>query len=306
MANYYGNNKSSKKRAKYRVSFLIISFVLIIGICFAIYMKSANLEIETSDETTSSSITEEVTTPDETSENTQSTDNSQDVPEETEETKQEGTTDIIPNDMGNPVALSESVGMDYFKSCLFIGDSVTLGLSTFQKLEPQNVFASIGMNITKINTEKLSKDIGVYYVNKTAVEAVQEAKPENIYIMLGSNGIAWLSNDYMIKKYSEFIDILKETSPTSNIYILSIPPVTAGRENFAKEDGPILNSNIDAYNSELLKMANDKSVYFVDLNTGLKNNEGKFDTDMAAKDGLHFQPSTCDIMLEYIMTHVAK
>lgn len=303
MSSFYSNNKSSKKRPKYRISFLAISFVLILGVCFAIYMRSADLDIKAYDETQSSSTTEET---DESSDVTQSSEDSQQSSSETTEETQEIPSDNDDNGVNNPVALSDSVGMEYFKSCLFIGDSVSLGLSTYQKLEPQNVFASKGMNISKVNTEKLVKDIGVYYVDKTALEAVEEAKPENIYIMLGSNGIAWLSNEYMIGKYSEFIDNLKQISPDSNIYILSIPPVTEGRENFAKEDGPIQNSDIDSYNSELLKMANDKEVYFVDLNTALKNNEGKLDTDMAQKDGLHFQSSTYDIMLEYIMTHVAK
>lgn len=303
MASYYRNNVTSRKRSKYRVSFLIISFLLIIGICFAIYMKSADLDIESSGEVSTSVDNATETEAIQGSEGTQSSDEPQVTSAQADEiSKQNPANNVIEN----PVALCDSVGTDYFKSCLFIGDSVSLGLSTYQKLESKNVFASIGMNISKINTEKLAKDIGIYYVDKTAIEAVNETSPENIYIMLGSNGIAWLSNEYMIGKYSEFIDTLKQAKPSANIYILSIPPVTDKREKFAKNDGPILNTDIDEYNSALLKMANDKSVYFVDLNTALKNNEGKLDIDMAGADGLHFKSSTYDIMLEYIMTHVAN
>ena len=78
--------------------------------------------------------------------------------------------------------------------------------------------------------------------------------------MLGSNGIAWLSVSDMISYYSQFVDEIIKELPDTKIYILSVPPVTAERETADNE--PILNSEIDKYNSELLKMADKKKIYY--------------------------------------------
>ena len=74
--------------------------------------------------------------------------------------------------------------------------------------------------------------------------------------------------------------MLNKNLPDSNIYILSIPPVTAARES-AEEEEPILNSDMNKYNSELLKMADEKKIYYVDINTALKGNDGKFPEENA-------------------------
>ena len=107
----------------------------------------------------------------------------------------------------------------------FIGDSISVGLTAYNILSPDKVIASIGLNISKIDSEKISTTNG----KLTAHEALIQKKPANIYIMLGSNGIAWMSNESMISKYSSFIDKIQADLPESKIYILSIPPVTEGR-----------------------------------------------------------------------------
>lgn len=76
------------------------------------------------------------------------------------------------------------------------------------------------MNIEKINTDTIQTQFG----QTTVLEGLKQAKPENIYIMLGSNGIAWLSVSDMISYYSEFVDSVKQNLPDSNIYILCNSP----------------------------------------------------------------------------------
>ena len=173
----------------------------------------------------------------------------------------------------NPVPLSEKKDMSYIDSCVFVGDSLTVGLSSYNVLSYDKVLASIGMNINKVNTEPIKTTAGTV----TIKQALLSIKPANIYIMLGSNGVAFLSNETMITEYITFVNDIRADLPDSKIYVISIPPVTAQRE--ITNDHPIQNADIDVYNSELLKMANDNNLYFIDLNTALKNNEGKVDPE---------------------------
>ncbi len=279
-------------RFRFKVVFII--FLIVTAVCFFIYMTGTNLGGE---EEGSYTVTwQDHSVEKETSE--KATDKTEKGKSDVNSSKADDDNDDNKNVI-NPVPESAAMTPTYFSKCIFVGDSITVGLSDYQIVPMQSVLAEIGMNIEKINTETMQTPYG----DLTILDALTEAEPENIYIMLGSNGIAWLSLDEMIGEYSEFTKSVKEALPDSNIYILSIPPVTEKKE---QADDPILNSNIDEYNSKLLKLANDNGYYYVDINSALKGDDGKFPEEYAADDGMHFNKSTYDKMIDYILSHVAK
>ncbi len=285
------NINPQKKGKRFRFDFLIIACVVIFITCFVIYMFNGRLEPSSGANNSPSQSTSDAGSKDGSTADASSS----------EATTTVATTTSPPvTSPVNPVPQSEAATADYFNSCGFIGDSLTYGLKSYNLVPPKNVIASIGMNIAKIDTEVIDTAFG----KVTALNAVKQLKPANVYIMLGSNGIAWLSNETMIQKYSGFIDSVRKELPNSKIYILSIPPVAVERETTT--ESPIQNSAIDSYNSELLKMANSKGILFVDINTALKNNKGKLDSSKAQKDGMHFQKDTYGVMVNYILTHIAK
>jgi len=290
--NFKKINKEKHKR--FRFDIVVFSCIITFAACFVIYMKSGDLQILVGDDTNSS---KQVITDNVSGDLNGNSPSQADVVNSVANNAE--AVEPLPAPI-NPVAESESVGMEYFDNCIFVGDSLTMGLASYNIIPAKNVIASIGMNITKIDTEVVKTPYGEF----TAIETLTKADKNKIYIMLGSNGIAWLTSGKMIEMYSDFIDEIKTILPNSEIYILSIPPVSTEKETTT--EGPVLNSQIDIYNSDLLKMANDKKIYFVDINTALKNNQGKLDSDKSQKDGMHFKRDTYDIMLDYIMKHVAK
>lgn len=281
--------RQEKKRPKFSFGLVFFLIFLSFAVCFVIYMKkgqmpedtlSASGEIAGSETDAAAEIesTETVTV------------------SETEAETEPASEKVI-----NPVPEGQLMGFSYLvNDCNFVGDSLTVGLASYGIIPEKNVLANIGMNISKINTATVTTPSG----EMTVLDALKENNPKNVYVMLGSNGIAWLTNENMISEYGQFIDSVKEELPDSKIYILSIPPVTANKET--DSSSPILNSDIDTYNSELLKLADEKSVYFVDLNTALKGNDGKLASERSDGDGMHFKKDTYDIMLDYILTHVVQ
>jgi len=199
----------------------------------------------------------------------------------------------------NPVPECSPMSQTYFNKCVFVGDSITVGLSDYQLVPMKNVFAEIGMNIEKINTETMQTAYG----DTTVLDALTQAAPENVYIMLGSNGIAWLSIDDMIAEYEKFAVSVQNALPDTKIYVQSIPPVTAGRE---VSDSPISNTSINEYNAKLLEMANKNGYYYVDVHSALCGPDGTLPDDDAADDGMHFNKTTYDGMISYILSHVAQ
>lgn len=286
----FKNNNIKNKKPSYRIDMVVLSCTVVFVACFIIYMFRGEItpgSTKPSENISAKNSSQVATT-------TNINDNSS-----KQEPVKDSSSQATQGPLKNPVPQSQKLDMAYFNSCAFVGDSLSVGLSAYNILSSDKVIASIGLNISKIGTEKFATSYG----KVNALEALKKRNPANIYIMLGSNGIAWMSNQSMMSNYISFIDEIKKALPKSKIYILSIPPVTENREKAA--ENPIKNSAIDAYNSELLKMANSKNVYFVDINTALKNNLGKLDVAKAEKDGMHFKKATYSIMIDYILSHIA-
>lgn len=206
----------------------------------------------------------------------------------------------------NPVPESAPKGDEYIDTCMFIGDSITSGLSSYRIVPADRVMSAIGVRPDNIETQKLQTMSMGKIIEVDAVEHLKEVKPENIYILLGSNGVAWMDNDVTISCYESFVGKIKYELPDSKIYIISLTPVGTMKENIADEkSGRVLNSQIDSFNEKLLAMADRSGVYYVDANSELKGPNGKLPDDETS-DGMHFISSTYKKFLDYLLCHTAE
>lgn len=192
---------------------------------------------------------------------------------------------------GAPVPASpQAKSSSYYDQCAFVGDSHIKGMSGYGLVSDGRVFAQNGMSISHIND----------YIS---VDSIARINPSNVYIMMGTNGVMWLKWEDMISQYEAFVKQVTAALPSANIYIFSIPPVSAGRE--AKADiasGKYLNSDIDGYNKELLKMAEKNKWYYVDVNSAIKNADGCLD-ESRTSDGIHMSKELYDVFGSYILSH---
>ncbi|HAS78719.1 MAG TPA: hypothetical protein DCS38_03210 [Ruminococcus sp.] len=202
----------------------------------------------------------------------------------------------------NPVPASSAKDSSYLDSCAFVGDSIMEGFSAYGFLPENQVFASVGLNPYQLNTNAIQ----TYYGSVTALSAVLYAKPENLYIMMGMNGVAWDINNDMTSEIGTFIDNVKASLPSVNIYLMSVTPVSAEREAKASAaDGKILNSQIDDFNSSLLSLANEKNIYYLDVNSYLKGSNGCLPSDVTS-DGIHISKAVYEDILSYILSHTVS
>ena len=173
MADYY-TTKKRKKRSGYRIGIVIFGSLLIFLGSFVMYMRDTTLEDYLGIETTPSvteptvpDVTELVTEPT----TAQSEESEPTVPDVTElvtepttAQSEESESSVTPEDTepsaGNPVGESEAVDDSYFDNCVFVGDSITYGLGSYNKVSAKNVYASVGMNISKIDTTTVETEFG--------------------------------------------------------------------------------------------------------------------------------------------------
>lgn len=253
---------------KFRISFVLLFVFASFIACFVLYMRSGELPQKQEGEIVS--ITEE------------------NVSEEAERTS---TADI------NPIAESVPKDVSYFDSCMFAGDSLMVGLGSYGFIPEDRIAANVGMSVMSINSTPLTNPDGSEIL---AADKINAAAPENLYVLLGLNLLGTYTDEQLLAAYGDFIDSIDREN--TDIYIISVPPVTGERET--DEKNPILNSDIDRFNSDLLKFANNRCVYYIDLNTALKGSDGRFPQEYAEADGIHFMKSTYRIMLDFLLSHV--
>lgn len=180
----------------------------------------------------------------------------------------------------------------FFADDLFIGDSISTGLLNYGYLNSSQVFAAIGLNPDSALTEEID--------GMTCTAKAEALKPKRIYIMLGSNGLAYMGNTYMIGKMKTLVEELKAASPDSYIYVLSIPPVTKEHE----AEGAETMAMITGYNKLLKDLADEIGVVYLDLCSELENSAGYFSDSYAEADGMHFLGAAYKKMLSFLQRSI--
>lgn len=207
---------------------------------------------------------------------------------ETETTAEETSE----SEKAETVAASTEYSPEFFDRGLIIGDSISVGLVNYGYLKPENVFAQIGLTPASVLTADI--DGTTVYTKAAGLD------PDYICIMLGTNGLSYLSEDFMAEKMSEFIDGLRQTCPNAQILLVSIPPVTAEHES----EKPEKIENITKYNEHISKLAEEKSAPFVNIFELLRDSGGYLAADYAENDGLHLKGTAYPVLLSAIQTAV--
>ncbi len=188
----------------------------------------------------------------------------------------------------------------YFSDAVFVGDSITTGIDLYASLTNAGVVASTGINLETVLTAKSVRNKAGDKV--TIPQAVREQKPAKIYLMLGTNGIDWMSVDQMIEQYQKVFDQLKKDNPDAVFYIQSIPPITKEKEKSADQ---MSIAKIQEFNGRLLKLAESKKAYFVDVFSALAQEDGYLSSEIST-DGVHFDSSVYTTWIEYVRRHTSR
>jgi hypothetical protein len=167
------------------------------------------------------------------------------------------------------------------KNNMFLGDSLVEPLEVYDILDKSSVIAKKGKTV-----EKAKED----------VSEIIKRTPDNIFILLGMNDLLEYTDlDYFINKYTELINSIKEGTPETEIYVMSLTPVLQK----ASDKLPLLS---DARNNEanikLKNMCSDLEVEYVDIRNIVRD-----DINLYEPDGIHliynFYPELLKFLLKY-------
>lgn len=167
-----------------------------------------------------------------------------------------------------------------FQDSVFVGDSLTEGISFNEYLPEEQVVAGAGATAGFAMED---------------LDQVVEQEPDRVYILLGQCDLLWPEGDPLAlfqENYTAYLDALTERLPDCKLYLQSIPHVSEE----ALETEPRY-GQIDAYNQVIAELAETYHAVYVDLNGLVDANQ-----DLYAEDGVHFQkefyPMWLDLLAE--------
>lgn len=196
------------------------------------------------------------------------------------------------------VKASEAVDDGYFSDALFVGDSITTGIELYGAMSGAAVVASTGINPSTILSKPAIRDeAGNLH---TVLETMSGYQPEKIYVLLGANGVGWISQDTFIDYYAQLLEQIEKQHPGALIYVQSIFPVTT--EKALSENGIYANERIDSYNEAIMELCKKKGLPYLNVAEALRGPDGALPAD-ASTDGIHIIPEYYRRWFDYLKTH---
>lgn len=167
----------------------------------------------------------------------------------------------------------------YFSDALFIGDSRTIGLREYGRIEGADFFATTGMSVYKVRDESVE----VAGIGKVTLEQLLNKKEYGkIYLMLGINELGY-NMEQTAGKYKELVDWIKENNPGGILFIQGNLHLAAARSD---NDEYFNNKRINKLNGSLSALIDNKKVFYIDVNSIFDDEKGNLKAEYTS-DNTH-------------------
>lgn len=188
------------------------------------------------------------------------------------------------------------VAESWFDDAVFIGDSRTEGLALYDGLGGASYYAHKGLMVSTVDS---APAVRVGGKKISVMQALRKKKFGKVYVMLGVNELGWGSSKTFVEDYGKVTDEIKKYQPEAKIYLQSILPVTAKKSS---SSGVYTNTKIESYNQAIQKIAKDRKVRYLAVNTAVSDAAGCLPED-ASTDGVHLNARYCGKWCEYLRAH---
>ena len=185
---------------------------------------------------------------------------------------------------------------EWFENTMFLGDSLTHGLSLYGGLSTPTYYYYTGMSVFNVMSKTLECSKGS---KKTLDEALASKNWERVYILLGINEIGSDTESYKTK-YGELIDHIRAKLPNAEICIQTILPVSRSKE--AQKTG-FSKYLVDRKNAALAELAREKTCLLVDTHAALADSGGYL-PESWTWDGVHLNVAQYKTWVSWLRTHV--
>lgn len=193
----------------------------------------------------------------------------------------------------------QTVTEDYFDDAVFIGDSRTVGLFEYGGIEERaDFYAKISLTIYDALTEEVAKDKETGK-KITVEEALMQKEYGKVYLMLGINELGTGTTDTFMEEYEKVVARIRELQPNAIIYVQGIMKVTGKKDG---EDDIFNNTNIEDKNRAIAKLADNRDVFYIDVNEVVCDGEGNLNAEYTI-DEVHLKAKYYEIWKQFLLEH---
>lgn len=183
---------------------------------------------------------------------------------------------------------------NYFHDVLFIGDSRTVGLATYGKIEGATYFARTSMNVKNAFQDKRSE---TEKSGLNLTEFLKEYQFGKIYILLGINEIGY-SYSWILNHYATLLQTVQDLQPNAIIIIQSNMHVTQKKSDANPKT--FNNSRINELNKRLAALADHNKIFYVDFNEVFDDKNGTLNPDYTG-DGVHLRAKYYKLWRDWLL-----
>lgn len=190
---------------------------------------------------------------------------------------------------------------EYFDDALFIGDSRTQGLYEYGGFS-ENVTFYCKTSLTVYDLFKKNKAFIKEGDRKlTLEEALTEHTFGKIYLMIGINEMGTGTPESFFEEYARTVYRIRQLQPDAVIFLQAIMRVGA-RKNAS--DPVFNNMNIAIRNVEIETLADDRSIFYLDVNEVFSDENGNL-FEGWSNDQIHLKAKYYAVWKEYLLNHGA-
>ncbi len=173
----------------------------------------------------------------------------------------------------NPVPKSQTAELEYFDNTIVFANEQMTGFFAFI---PKDNICYGRLDLNRIKS----------FINDKSFKRA--------YVMLDVDCVKSDS----LTMLSDAIDLLRMKESDLTVYIVSVLPITAEKE----KDG-ISNSEIDSFNSGILRFANDNGINYIDINSYFVGNDGKMPRSKTEYDGVTLTDEAYSEIADFLLSH---
>lgn len=188
---------------------------------------------------------------------------------------------------------------DYFDDALFIGDSRTQGMLEYGGLEDRATFYC-QTSLTVYDLFKKDKPFVKEGGRKlTLTEALTQRQFGKIYLMVGINEMGTGTPESFFEEYARAVYRIQQLQPDAIVFVQAIMRV-GGEKNAA--DPLFNNHNINVRNVEIQTLADNRTVFYIDVNEAVCDENGNLHDDWTF-DQIHLKAKYYQVWKEFLLDH---
>lgn len=188
-----------------------------------------------------------------------------------------------------------TVGDDYFADACFIGDSRTVGISQYAGIENATFLCKTSLTIYDYEKPKITYENS----KKSIHDILSEKQFAKIYLMVGINECGTGTPETFYERYRDVVTDIRALQPDALIFIQGNLFVTEKKSN---DGDSITNENIAARNDLIATLANQKDIFYIDVNESSLCEDGALVPDYTW-DQVHIKAQYYPIWKDFLLQH---